>query len=64
MAATASVGATIAPSAKETATGIPITTWARTPTAAVVANTSPTESSETVRRSERSAVRSAKKAPE
>ena len=41
VAAAGSVGETIAPRAKETAQGRPITWWATTPTTAAVANVRP-----------------------
>jgi len=63
VAATGSVGATIAPSAKAAAHGRPSTTsCATTATATVVASTSPTAASEMPRRLARRLRRSAKNA--
>jgi hypothetical protein len=64
VAATGSVGATIAPSAKAAAHGRPPTTsWATTATATIVASTSPMASIEIDRRSAFRLCRSAKNAP-
>ena len=64
VAATGSVGETIAPSAKANAQLKPITSWAMTPTIAVVASTSPIAVIEIARTSVRSARRSLKNADE
>jgi hypothetical protein len=62
VAATGSVGETIAPSAKATAHGKSMSTWPTTATTQVVSRTSPIEVSERARASARSARRSAKNA--
>ena len=64
VAATGSVGETIAPSAKASAQLKPSTSWAMTPTIAVVASTSPIAVIEIARRSVLKARRSLKKAEE
>ena len=65
VAATGSVGATIAPSANAAAHGSPSTSsCATTATVHIVASTSPTASSEIGRRSRLSSCRLAKKAAE
>ena len=62
VAATGSVGETIAPSAKATAQGRPMSSCPSTPTTQVVTNTNPIEVSDSARASARSARRSAMKA--
>ena len=62
VAATGSVGETIAPSTNAIAHGKPITSCAMTATATVVASTRPTASRVIGRRFERRALRSEKKA--
>ena len=62
VAATGSVGETMAPSAKATAQGRSMSSWPTTATAQVVTSTSPIEVSDSARASARSARRSAKKA--
>jgi hypothetical protein len=64
VAATGSVGPTIAPSEIATAQGRSKAKWAAVPTTIAVASTSPIESREITRVSWRKALRSAKKAPE
>ena len=58
VAAAGSVGETIAPSAKDTAQGRSITSWAATPTTAAVASVNPIELRAITRVSSRSARRS------
>ena len=64
VAAAGSVGATIAPRAKDIAHGSPISSCPMTATTAAVARTSPIADSEMTRASSRSARRSTKKAEE
>jgi hypothetical protein len=64
VAATGSVGPTIATRAIATAQGRSKAKWATVPTTTAVASTSPIESSEITRVSWRRALRSTKKAPE
>ena len=64
VAATGSVGETMAPSAKASAHSIPITSCATTATTTVVVSTMPIAASESARASRRSAWRSEKNAAE
>ena len=64
VAATGSVGETIAPSAKATAQVIPIISWAITATITMVSSTSPIAVSDSGRTLSRSERRSVKKAAE
>ncbi len=62
VAATGSVGETMAPRANATAQGRPMSSWPTTATAQVVASTNPIEVSDNARALARSVRRSAKKA--